>query len=324
MENIISIIIPVYNVERYLRQCLESVINQTYTNLEIILVNDGSSDQCAEICDIYASIDARIAVIHKTNGGLSDARNAGLKVATGDFISFVDSDDVVSVEFYEKLLKLALKFNADIVECNYLKFAQNEEINNAGKDSQSKIEIFNTQDAIKLLMDEKLKQVVWNKLYRIKLVKNIEFPIGKLNEDEFWTYKVFGNAKKILKLSDVLYYYRQQCDSIMGKAYNSKRLDGLEALKERIYYMEKHFPKLKTHASKVFCFASMWHYQKISLHPEIDEDVALRNRISKEVKEYNGFALIKKLSPNELVWFHFFLIFPHGYANIRNYFGIGI
>ena len=120
--NKISIIIPVYNVEKYLSTCLNSVINQTYQNLEIILVNDGSTDACPKICEEYATKDNRIKVIHKQNGGLSDARNVGLKQTTGNLVSFVDSDDVLALDFYQKLINVLIKNNADIAECGFLKF----------------------------------------------------------------------------------------------------------------------------------------------------------------------------------------------------------
>ena len=172
-----------------------------------------------DICNQYAKKDSRIKIVNKENGGLSDARNSGLKDATGDFVVFVDSDDLLSIDFCEKLLSHATKNNADIVECNYTKFKREEDLNQDSNTFNSEIEIHDTAEALKSLMHQNLKQVVWNKLYRKEVINNIQFPIGRINEDEFWTYKIFGNAKKVIKIPDFLYFYRQQEGSIMAVSY---------------------------------------------------------------------------------------------------------
>ena len=182
--NKISIVIPIYNVEKYLPQCLDSVINQTHQNLEIILVNDGSTDSCGEIGEEYAAKDPRIKVIHKENGGLSDARNAGIKVATGEYIAFIDSDDFVAVDFCEKLLETLLENTADVAECDFLAFENDRDLEKFSTDTKEKIEVFETEAALELLMKEYFKQTVWNKLYRREVLGDFEFPVGKINEDE--------------------------------------------------------------------------------------------------------------------------------------------
>lgn len=309
--NKISVIIPVYNVEEFLPQCLDSVINQTYTNLEIILVNDGSTDSCGKICDDYASRDRRIQVIHKKNGGLSDARNAGLQLITGDFISFVDSDDLLSLNFYKILSETAAKWEADIVECNFQKFEILNNISDKSSVKDIEVQIYGTQKALKLLMNEFFKQVVWNKIYKKELLTQITFPLNRINEDEFWTYKAFGNSSKIAKISSKLYFYRQQPESIMGKRYSLKRLDGLDALDERIVYMETNFPSLKNLAVKKFCFAAMWHYRMISEHPEIDQQKVGRKNIVKRVKKYGKSEVYNNWEPKEIFWFRLFLLSPN-------------
>ena len=322
--NKISIIIPIYNVEDYLPQCIDSVMNQTYENLDIILVDDGSPDSCPQICDDYALKDDRIKEIHQQNGGLSDARNAGVKIATGDFIAFVDSDDLVSLDFCQKLLAAALNNSAEIVECNYLKFKTEREISTVANNCNNGNEIFDTQNALQFLMRENLKQVVWNKLYRLGVVKNIQFPKGIINEDEFWTYKVFGNARKIMKIPDVLYFYRQQEESIMGQTYHIKRLDGLKALEERIVYMKMNFPDLENLAIKVFCTGSLWHYQKIDQYPAIDLQKIFRKKIVKSAKKYNKLSIFKRWKPKEVFWYQFFITMPNFCAKFRNYMKVGI
>lgn len=322
--NKISIVIPIYNVEKYLPQCLDSVINQTHQNLEIILVNDGSTDSCGEIGEEYAAKDPRIKVIHKENGGLSDARNAGIKVATGEYIAFIDSDDFVAVDFCEKLLETLLENTADVAECDFLAFENDRDLEKFSTDTKEKIEVFETEAALELLMKEYFKQTVWNKLYRREVLGDFEFPVGKINEDEFWTYKVFGNAKKIVKIPDVMYFYRQQEGSIMAQQYSIKRLDGLTALQERIDYMKENFPNLENLAIKIFSFASLWHYQKIDKHSEIDQEMIYRKKIVACVKAYNKRSIFKPWKIKEVFWYQFFITAPNLCAKLRNFINVGI
>jgi len=313
----ISIIIPIYNVEDYLPECLDSVINQTYQNLEIILVNDGATDSCAKICDEYALKDNRIKVIHKPNGGLSDARNAGLNVATGNFISFVDSDDLVAVDFCEKLLHILIENNADIAECGFYKFETDLDLVNVVTTPDITAELFETEIALELLMKEYLKQMVWNKLYRKEVMAQLQFPVDKINEDEYWTYKVFGNAKKIVKIQNIIYFYRQQEASIMGKNYSLKRLDGLRALEERISYMKENFPKLKKLAIKKFCLASLWHYQQVEKNKEIDPQKIFRKKIFYKAQQYNQLSILKNWKLKEIIAYQLFIWSPKFYMKLR-------
>lgn len=187
----ISVIIPVYNVEKYLKFCLDSVLEQSYKNLEIILIDDGSTDGCGKICDEYALIDNRIKVIHKINGGLADARNVGLKSATGDFIGFLDSDDYIYPTFYEELYGIIQKYNSDIAECEFMRINV-ENIESCKKiiekenENKNVVEnVNNNIQALSLLYGARLnpylkKVVVWNKLYRKSVLKDIVFPVRKI------------------------------------------------------------------------------------------------------------------------------------------------
>lgn len=241
--NLVSIIVPIYNVEPFLERCINSLLSQTYTNLEIILVDDGSPDNCPQICDDYACLDERIKVIHKTNGGLSDARNAGLKIATGEKIAFVDSDDWVAPYYIEVMIRAMEETSSDIVECNYMRTDGNEEIMKPHNDVRSTV--YSTTEAMRhLIQDLILHQIVWNKLYKKSVISDVVFPLGKYNEDEFWTYQVFGKAKKIAKVENVLYYYFQNSDSIMGQGYKIKRLDAIEAKVLRQQYIDACFSEL--------------------------------------------------------------------------------
>ena len=239
MEELISVIVPIYNVEKYLNKCIESIINQSYSNLEIILVDDGSKDNASIMCDSYLLKDNRIKVIHKENGGLSDARNVGIEKAKGKYIIFIDSDDWIDEKMIEILYDIIKKNNSDISICDYF-LAYNEEI----QTQKENIKVINLSniEALKKIYDKDLDVcmiVAWNKLYKIDLFKdNIRYPYGKIHEDEFTTYKLLYKAEKISYTNRKMYYYRQREKSIMSKSFNKKRLDVLEALEERAYYMK--------------------------------------------------------------------------------------
>ena len=245
MENqkdLISVIVPVYKVEKYLDRCVESIVNQSYSNLEIILVDDGSPDKCPQLCDAWGDRDSRITVIHKENGGLSDTRNVGLEIAKGEFIAFVDSDDWIASDYLSVLIQLLNSTGADICECEILKTSN---ICEYKTEQQVEVTEYDTVTALKeLICDGVFHQHVWNKLYKRDCIGDILFPIGKTNEDEYWTYQAFGNATKIVKTNKVLYYYYQREESIMGTRYGLKRLDALEAKKERQAYIERNYPEL--------------------------------------------------------------------------------
>lgn len=262
MNPLISVIVPIYNVEKYLARCVDSIVNQTYKNLEIILVDDGTPDRCPQMCDDYAEKDSRIKVVHKKNGGLSDARNAGMAVATGEYISFIDSDDYVSDDFFECLLDVMNKENSDIAECSVVKFYEDNRFDEFSDDLS--VKTYDTQDAMSALIAENpFHQHVWNKLYKTELVKDIPYAVGKLNEDEFWTYQVFGRANKVSKLNKTMYYYFQRNSSIMGVGYNIRRLDALEGKANRQKYIENNFPDLSMQAKIDLYGSCMFAYQSV-------------------------------------------------------------
>lgn len=250
MKELITIIVPIYKVEGYLQRCINSILKQTYSNLEIILVDDGSPDNCGKICDEYAIQDERIKVIHKENGGLSDARNAGIDIANGDYITFVDSDDWIHTQYIEKLYSLLVKTNSDISICNFTKTnTENVQIDNCKEDVLE----FTNLEALEQFYDKFSVQIVvaWGKLYKKCLFKNIRFPIGRIHEDEFTTYKLLYKANKIALTTNPLLYYWQREDSIMGSGYNIKhRLDAIDALAERAEFF--YDAELKELSSKTY------------------------------------------------------------------------
>ncbi len=233
---LVSIIVPIYGVEEYLSECVNSILAQAYTKLEIILVDDGSLDNSPKMCDDFALIDNRIKVIHKTNGGLSDARNAGLKIAKGKFVSFIDSDDFISNIYIEKLLTEALKLDADIVEGNYYVFSDGKNSLNPKPYVKKRLTISSGAKTLKNLLTTSgnTETVSWNKLYKRELFtkNNIEYPKGLLHEDTFTTYKLYFYSKKTIFINEPIYYYRQRHDSIMGRKFDERRLVLLDAPNE--------------------------------------------------------------------------------------------
>lgn len=247
MQQVISVIVPVYQVDTYLDRCIESLLCQTYHNLEIILVDDGSCDKCARICDDWAKEDYRIRVIHKKNGGLSDARNAGMPFVIGKYISFIDSDDTVTPDYFEVMLHTLQTEKSDIIECDVVKFYEDNHFD-AFQDDLS-VTSYSAVDGLSGLINENpFHQHVWNKLYKAELVLDVPFPFGKLNEDEFWTYQIFGRAKMVTKINKTMYYYFQRSGSIMGAGFNLRRLDALEGKFNRQQYIEKNYPALASQA----------------------------------------------------------------------------
>lgn len=171
MQELISVIVPIYRVEPYLDRCIRSLVDQTYYNLEIILIDDGSPDKCPEICDEWEKKDHRIKVIHKENGGLSDARNAGMQIMTGDYVSYIDSDDWVSGNMYEKMLYKIKEQKADICECQFQKTSG--DIKNDIQQQTDNVNVLNKKEALKAVIEEKINPVVWNKIYKREIVEGL-------------------------------------------------------------------------------------------------------------------------------------------------------
>ena len=315
----ISIIIPIYNVEHYLSQCLDSVINQTYQNLEIILVNDGSIDNSAEICNKYAVLDERIKVIHKSNEGSAAARNEGLNIATGELIGFIDSDDIVALDFFEKLFKTLQENTADIAECGFIEFENHIPHISKSSLTSNHYEEYDTEASIQAYLDGPLSVVVWNKLYRKEVLKDIFFPKGKYIDDIFWTYKVFSNSAKTARIAEVLYFYRKHEDSITGRNYSLKRLDALLAWEEMIIFIEKKFPNILQQFQKAYCFLLIDNYIQLKLNHDLDSDRFHRNIILEKIKNYNYWTEFKKWKWKDVIWYKLFLWSPSGYALLRKY-----
>ncbi len=247
MNPLISIIVPVYQVEKYLDKCIISIINQSYKNLEIILVDDGSTDSSPAICNQYQKKDTRIKVIHKENGGLSQARNVGLEIAQGDYIGFVDSDDWIESNMYEVLMSSLLETGADIAVCNY-------QMDASGSKALKKIyniekKVYSPEEALRKIItaDGYIRTVVWNKLYKRSVWGDIKFPEGRIYEDTLWTAKVVGNSKSISYINYSLYHYLFRPDSLSNNENQiTKRVsDKIEMSEQRIMYLHEYYPMLE-------------------------------------------------------------------------------
>ena len=324
MHDLISVIIPVFNVEAYLDKCITSVVQQSYKELEIIVVDDGSTDNSPQICDNWSVRDERVHVIHKENGGLSDARNAGLAVATGHYISFVDSDDWLKPQFMEILMRTLKENTADIAECGVLYVDEKEHILRERcypekKAVKSKIEAFKS-----LIKEDGIYQTVWNKLYKRDVLEGILFEKGKYNEDDFWTYQVFDRLERLIVISDKLYCYLQRESSIMGTGYQIKRLDGLKARFERMEYLQKYKELADFTKARIF-YDCMFHFQSALKWLKMPEQKIVTDYVIKNMKKITHVIYRNSDVPLKYqIWFAMFRRFPFAVAKMRNWMGIGL
>lgn len=239
---LISVIIPVYKVEKYLDKCVASVVSQTYENLEIILVDDGSPDNCPAMCDEWAKKDNRIKVIHKENGGLSDARNRGIEIATGEYIMFVDSDDYLDETMCDKLYALISQHNATIAISNFKRVWEEA----TGETETTKIEtvVLDRDQIIDQIYNPTIISIVpaWAKLYKKSLFAEIRYPVGRLHEDEYVIHELLFGSEKIVYTSEQLYFYLQRASSITGSKKEKNIIDSMDAFRARMNFMDQKFP----------------------------------------------------------------------------------
>lgn len=264
---IISIIVPIYKVEKYLSSCIDSILNQTFTDFELILVNDGSPDNCPQICEEYKEKDSRIIVIHKENGGVSSARNAGLDIAKGEYIGFVDPDDTIDNKMYQVLYEVIEREKADVAVCDF--YLVNEQtgdkILNLTGGNSTKIQIFDNLTVLKKFYEQEAYFIVpWNKLYKRNIFNNLKYPLGLIYEDEYIAHRVFHKVDKVVCIPEYLYYYLQRKTSILGGSSNIKKADKVLAKLDRIHYYKQHnLEDLMHRANKDFIDLFFWSYSCI-------------------------------------------------------------
>lgn len=262
-EPLVSIIVPCYKVEQYLPNCIESILYQTYTNWELILVDDGSPDNCGNICDDYAVKDNRIKVVHKQNGGLSSARNAGMKIMTGDYVTFLDSDDFLHKDALHILVKHAKKHDAQIVQCN---FVRGSETVFPDWSNQEKVDVYDNHTVFTKFA---AKIIVCGKLYKRELLDGITMPEGIINEDDWTTWKIYYKAKTIVVTNRPLYYYTVNPNSIMSIAKRKPDTTYYGAYDERIsFFHEKKEKDLEDVSRLQFCKSLLLAYSNGQLTKE--------------------------------------------------------
>lgn len=290
-DSLVSVIVPVYHVEDYLDDCVRSIVAQSYSNLEIILVDDGSDDSCPQKCDSWAEKDRRIKVIHKTNGGLSDARNTGLDIAQGEYIAFVDSDDFVHKTYIELLLKIIEERECDIAICGFQKFLDGTQITEKLLKNDRKImtpeECYKETDAF--------YDVAWNKLYKRSVIGDIRYPYRKLHEDIYTTYKIIFSASSIGVTNDELYYYRQRGNSIIGNQGGAPGMDIEEALWERYVFFIDKSPEVLSESAYAYVSVTHQLIKCDSCNEEVKKRIRERQSvIKKAILQYSSLPLMKK------------------------------
>lgn len=238
MRSLISIIVPVYNVEAWVGRCIDSLLAQTHTDLQILLVDDGSTDRSGEICDRYAEKDSRIRVLHRSNGGVSDARNAGIAAASGDYVTLVDSDDWLHPDFVTHLWRLLDGRTNAISVSRFRRVTKVQPIEAFDADDVS---VLSRAEAMSLLVGRLhiLLTVAWGKLYPRDLIQGAKFPVGRAVEDEFTTYRIIASADEVVLSNAEYYYYWQRADSLMGSPFTAKRgWDTIDAYRRRAEDLE--------------------------------------------------------------------------------------
>lgn len=295
MDNLISVIVPVYNVEKYLEKCVNSIIKQSYKNLEIILVDDGSTDNSGKICDEFALKDNRIKVIHKENGGLSSARNKALEIAKGEYIGFVDSDDYISEDMYETLYKVIKGNEADISIVSFY-----EEYNGKiiGVRDTGNLEVLTKLEAInELLIDTKIQSYAWNKLFKRELFSELEFPTGKNFEDIATTLLLFEKASKVVLLETPKYHYLRRDDSIVGVRNTKTYSDYLEVIYDKYFYLKGKYKETEIYNQYNYVINMIWVYTIIATFglDEISEQYNKNYKVLEDIIKESEKEIIEKL-----------------------------
>lgn len=297
---LISVIVPVYKVEEHLPKCLDSIINQTYTNLEIILVNDGSPDNCGNICDDYATKDNRISVIHQKNMGLSGARNSGLEVAKGKYICFIDSDDWIEHDMLEIMINFATNHKLDVVECGSIQSIDYKGTKNNRDSVSGQIETRETSLA-RIIKNQSFS--VWRRIYHKEIIGSLRFIPNKLSEDVFFTIDILKKIERHGFIKTPLYIYNVENISIVRSPYNQKKLDAIDAVFYVIDETKDCNDEVKINAKKHVIQQLMLHYNELFSHDYLDPDYKVRKSIRQEiskvlsVKSWSVYGILIKILP---------------------------
>lgn len=315
MHDLISVIIPVYKVEKYLCRCVDSVLEQTYTNMEIILVDDGSPDNCPVMCDEYARQDSRVKVIHQENAGLSGARNAGIDMAQGQWLAFVDSDDYLTADFLERLYQACVDTGSSLSVCRW-EYVRGETIPEHGT-GETRVYTGREMLANLYVPDGAYFVVAWNKLYRKELFEDIRYPLGRIHEDEATTYRIYDKVKKAAYVDRSLYGYFVTPVSIT-RGFNPKRMDWVTAVAERLdFFEQKGYTELMVPGLQALADGSIdiWFGLRDQLPGSEKQQEEIRTLIREGlrcVKKYGKFPLRTEIG------YRLFLTWPGLYRKLLN------
>lgn len=315
MRDLISVIIPVYKVEKYLCRCVDSVLAQTYANMEIILVDDGSPDNCPVMCDEYARQDSRVKVIHQENAGLSGARNAGIDMAQGQWLAFVDSDDYLAADFLERLYQACVDTGSSLSVCRW-EYVRGETISEHGT-GETRVYTGREMLANLYVPDGAYFVVAWNKLYRKELFEDIRYPLGRIHEDEATTYRIYDKVKKAAYVDRSLYGYFVTPVSIT-RGFNPKRMDWVTAVAERLdFFEQKGYTELMVPGLQALADGSIdiWFGLRDQLPGSEKQQEEIRTLIReglRRVKKYGKFPLRTEIG------YRLFLTWPGLYRKLLN------
>lgn len=289
MNEKISVIVPVYKVEPYLRRCVDSILAQSYTNLEIILVDDGSPDNCPAICDEYAEKDDRVRVIHKPNGGLSDARNAGLDIATGEWLSFIDSDDWIEPSMYETLMINANNHRAQISIGGVFDELMTENgiiVKKTTAGDSITTEFREKLDAIRHFLTHSWS--AWDKIYRREVFDGIRYPVGEINEDEAIALRLLNNCNRVVYTNEPFYHYISRPESITTSSFSLKKLDWYRHCKANLEWIRENHPELEDLAAARYRGSLLWTLTEIALSDDSysEERIALISELKKNKRQF--------------------------------------
>lgn len=304
-DELISVIIPAYNVEKYLAACLESIVCQTYNNLEIVVIDDGSTDNTAVICDEYAKKDSRIRIIHQENKGIASTRNVGIHEAKGEYLFWIDSDDFVDKNIIMKLYKLIRKYSADISICDYIQGSNRDyQFVSSGRIEES---ILEAKTGFEKIYESNHSSFImaasWGKLIRKSAYDGLKYPDGLIFEDIYMSHHLIANCEKIVYTNEIMYYYYQWPESILGKKLHINKLDYLGAFEERIHFFDKlGYMDLKELATKQYLHSLMWEYSRAK---DILHDKSMVSKVVRQYRKYYKFGMENDKFKHETKWYMF-------------------
>ena len=290
-KELVTVIIPVYNVENNISYCLESVLKQTYKNIEILIIDDGSTDNSYDICQKYAENDKRITLLRQTNQGIAFVRNRGVEQAKGNLIFWIDSDDYIKCDIIEKLYNNLVEYNADMSVCDYIKgsetdysFTENKDIEIECFDNKKGLELIYKNDHFSFTM-----AASWAKLIKKELYKDLYYPDGKIFEDIYMSHHLIQKCKKIVYTNEIMYYYFQWPESILGKKLHIAKLDYLGAFEERIHFFKQlNYEEISEKAYLQYLHSLMWEYSRAK---EILKNKSMVKNIKRKYRQYYRFGI---------------------------------